>query len=88
MIGYVFTFTTPTIARQSNSSTQQTQRDDMNSLFNISFAPNLCIETVANDDMQVTVNYVKNNIDRAGFFMILLSLMLDLAPHREEPLTE
>lgn len=60
----------------------------MNSLFNTSFASNLSIETIANDDMQATLNYVKNNIDRAGFFMILLSLMLDLAPQREEPLTE
>ena len=87
MIGYAITHPTVAIATQGNSSIQRTQHNDMNSFPLNSLAQNPDIETAANDDMQATVNYVGKNIDRATFFMALLSLMLNLAPRIGEPLT-
>lgn len=87
MIGYVVILPTAAIARESNSSTQPTQRQDTKPFSNNSSAQNFSIGTATDDEMQATVNYVGKNIDRADFFLNLLWLIVDLAPHIGEPLT-
>ena len=87
MIGYVVILPTTPIAREGNSNTQTTERQNTKSFSNNSSAQNFSIGTVTDDEMQATVNYVGKNIDRADFFLALLWLIVDLAPHIEEPLT-
>ena len=84
MIGYVVTLPTAAISEQG---TQRTQRNNTESFPNGFSAQNFSIGTAANDDMQATVTYVGKKIDDADFFLALLWLILDLAPHIAEPLT-
>ncbi|KAL8788310.1 MAG: hypothetical protein Q9195_007366 [Heterodermia aff. obscurata] len=86
-IGYMVIRPTVAIARQGNSSTQRTQSNDAYPFPNNSSTQTFSVGTAANDDMRATVKYVGTNIDRADFFLILLWISLNLAPHIEEPLT-
>ena len=85
-IGYVFVLPTARIARQGNSSTQGTQPNDAKPFPNYSSTQYLSSGTAANDDTQATVFYVGKNIDRADFFLALIEIIVDLAPHIEEPI--
>ncbi|CAF9923168.1 MAG: hypothetical protein HETSPECPRED_005260 [Heterodermia speciosa] len=85
-IGYMVVLPTARIARQGNSSTQGTQPNGANPFPNYSSPQYLSSGTAANDDPQATVFYVGKNIDRADFFLALLWIILDLAPHSGEPM--
>ena len=88
VIGFVNTLPTAAIiVRQGDLSTQRTKHVDTRSIpFNAS-AQSFTMGEIANDDMQANVDWVGKTIDRADFFLALLWLIVDLAPHNGEPLT-
>ena len=87
MIGKVVSIPTTAIARRGDSSTQRTKRIDTKAIPNNSSAQSFSMGEIANDNMQAMVDWVGKTIDRADFFLTLLWLIVDLAPHNEEPLT-